>query len=356
MGVLVAQAGRFVRAGRLLTRVTIPEPEANGRSEDTVNTVIGSVQTDLTRRRALTLVASGATALASFPALVRAERASVRIAASPAATQAEAYYAEQLGIFKQAGISTTLSTASRGAETLAGIARGDIDVAHATPQGIANAVIHNIPLKIFAAGAIYVEPAAVGLYVTKDSPMKGAADLVNATIAVNSLNDSQSLGVWAWMSDNHVDPTTVKIIEIPFSSMAAALKRKTVVACCLVEPYATEAKDDIRVVPGVYASLGHHWALGVWYARADYVRNNSTLIKQLTAALYTTGKRVNANAASVEQLLVTHSKLELATVRSIIKPVWAEKWERSNIEPQLQMAAKFKLISRPVPYEEVAAV
>jgi len=36
-----------------------------------------------------------------------------------------------------------------------------------------------------------------------------------------------------------------------------------------------------------------------------------------------------------------------------VKPVWAERAERSNVEPQLVSAARFKVISRPVTYDEV---
>jgi hypothetical protein len=52
-------------------------------------------------------------------------------------------------------------------------------------------------------------------------------------------------------------------------------------------------------------------------------------------------------------LLVTYTKLPLETIRAIVRPVWAERPERSSIEPQLVSAAKFKVISRPVSYEEV---
>lgn len=161
------------------------------------------------RGHAIALAASGAAAL-GFPAVVRAQTSTLRIAASTAATQAEGYFADQLGFFKQAGITATISTTGRGSETIEAVVRGDIDMASATPEGIANAVIHNIPLRIIATGAIYVEP-----------------------------------------------------------------------------------------------------------------------------------------------LLVTYTKLPLETLHAIVKPVWAERAERSNVEPQLASAARYKVISRPVSYDEV---
>ena len=161
--------------------------------------------------------------MAGFPGIVRAQTSTVRIAASSAATQADGYFADQLGLFKQAGITATITATGRGSETLQMVARGDIDMASATPQAIANAIIHDIPIRIVAVGAVYVDPPAVGLYVAKDSTIKSPADLKNTTVAVNSLGDSQTLGVWQWMADNKVDPSSVKIVEVPFSAITAAL-------------------------------------------------------------------------------------------------------------------------------------
>jgi hypothetical protein len=69
------------------------------------------------------------------------------------------------------------------------------------------------------------------------------------------------------------------------------------------------------------------------------------LIARASAALYP--------HTSVEQLLVTYTKIPLETIRAIVKPVFAEKAERSSIEPQLTSAVRFKVISRPVSYEEI---
>ena len=93
----------------------------------------------VTRGRAIALAASGAAALTGFPAVVRAQASTIRIGASGAATQADGYFADQLGYFKQSGITATITTTLRGAETLAAVSRGDLDFASATPQGVARA-------------------------------------------------------------------------------------------------------------------------------------------------------------------------------------------------------------------------
>src|SRR6202021_2716733 len=115
------------------------------RSHRHLNAGVAEMKSSITRGRALALAASGAAVAAGVPAIVRAQTSAIRIAASSAATQAEGYFADQLGFFKQAGLSATITTTGRGAETLEAVVRGDIDIASATPEGIAKAIIHNIP-------------------------------------------------------------------------------------------------------------------------------------------------------------------------------------------------------------------
>jgi NitT/TauT family transport system substrate-binding protein len=301
-----------------------------------------------------TAIALGVAAVA-VPHRASAQAATVRVGASAAATQAEAYYAEQLGVFKQAGIATTQTIVTRSSDTLSAIIRGDLDVGSTTPQAIANAIIHGIPIQIIATGGIFAgDPAPVQLVVSKKAPLRNdAAAYESATVAVQTLNDSQSLGVLAWFKRNHVALNKVKFIEITFPTMAVALDRGEVTAGCMVEPFISANRELIREVPHVYDALGHHWALGAWYARRDWIEKDPSLVKQFVGALYATAKRVNATPSSIDELLTAYSKVPLDRVRQTPKPIWAEVPERSNIDPQIRSAADFKIISRAVSYHEM---
>ena len=311
------------------------------------------------RRMASRISRSAALGLAAVtmlaPRRARSQTSPIRIGTGVAATQAEAYYAEQLGVFKQAGIATTQTIVTRGNDTLASIVRGDLDVGSTTPQGIANAIIHGVPIQIIATGAVFAgDPAPVQFVVSKKAPIRNdAAAYERATIAVQTLNDSQSVGVLQWFRRNHVDTSKLRFIEIPFSAIAAAVDRGEVTAGCQVEPFISTNRDVVREVPHVYDSLGHHWALGAWYARKDWIEKNASLVKTLVAALYATAKRVNGAPASIDELLSAYSKIPLSAVHAINKPIWAEAAERSQVEPQIQAAAAFNAISRPVSYHEM---
>jgi NitT/TauT family transport system substrate-binding protein len=308
----------------------------------------------VSRGAALRIGCAAALAAAVRPSPSDAQLTPVRFAASPAGSQAEAYFAQQLGFFQQAGISMTQTFVTRGPDSVAGVLSGDFDIGSLTPGAMGNAIIRGIPIRVVATGAIYLQdPATFGLFVAKDSPIQTARDLETATIALQDLSDSQSLGVLAWLDQNRLDPTKVKFIEMPFGTMSTALARNQVSAAFLVEPYIARSKDAIRLIPRVYASLGTRLALGVWFARSDYIGKNPTLVRSIANALYATARQVNANQESVDNLLVSYSKVDIATAQSMVKQTWAESTEPANFEPQFRLAVKYKQMPRMVTFAEM---
>jgi NitT/TauT family transport system substrate-binding protein len=306
----------------------------------------------LSRSAALVLGAAAAVA----PRRVWSQAAStVRVGASAAATQAEAYYGEQLGVFKAAGITTTQTIVTRSSDTLTAIIRGDLDVGSTTPQAIANAIIHGIPIHVIATGGVYAgDPLPVQLVVSRKAPIRNDAKAyVDAVVGVQTLNDSQTVGFKAWLQKYHQPTNRAKFVEITFPTIPAALDRGEIQCGCMVEPFITANRELIRDVPHAYDALGRHWALGAWYARKDWIDKNPALVKSFVAALYATAKRVNAIPSSVDELLSAYSKVPLSSVRATPKPIWAEGPERSQLEPQIVAAAEFNAISRNVPYREM---
>jgi NitT/TauT family transport system substrate-binding protein len=314
-----------------------------------------AVPAAFSRAAALRIGGAAVLAAATQPGRAFAQSAPVRYAASPAATQAEAYYAEQLGFFKQAGISTIGTIVARGAAAVSGVISGDYDIGSSTPPSIASAIVHGIPLRVIAPGPVYVDPPPFQLFVAKDSPIRTARDLMNSTIAVQTLNDDQGLGILAWLDQNHVDTTKVKFIEMTFPTMPAALTRGEIAAAMIVEPFISANKDVLRAIPRVYDSLGQRWAYGAWFARQDFIDKNPALVKAIATALYATAKHVNANQSEIDPLLAAYSKVTVDTARSTVKPVFAEMLEPSNFVPQLQVALKFKMLPRAVTLQEFLA-
>src|SRR5439155_17104248 len=77
------------------------------------------------------------------------------------------------------------------------------------------------------------------LLVMPNSPIKQPKDLEGKTVAVNILNNIQSLTLNEVLKANNVDPSKVKYRAVPFPQMGAALQQGEVDAVHTGEPFGT---------------------------------------------------------------------------------------------------------------------
>ncbi|MCP3473317.1 ABC transporter substrate-binding protein [Bradyrhizobium sp. CCGUVB1N3] len=93
--------------------------------------------------------------------------------------------------------------------------------------------------------------ATQGFYTLEDSPIHGVADLKGKTIAVNAFGTATDLLLRVVLKKNNIDPRKdVKIVEISFPSIGAAIREKRVDAGVLPLPFIANerAKGGIRQV------------------------------------------------------------------------------------------------------------
>jgi NitT/TauT family transport system substrate-binding protein len=208
---------------------------------------------------------------------------------------------------------------------------------------------------MIASGAVSVaEAPIVALAVAKTSPIRDARDLSGKTIACTNLVDISILGVYAWLSKNGVPVDSVKVIELPFSTMAAALNRGTVDAAVLAEPALSAGRDQVRLLPEVFATVGKRWLVTCWFGKTDYVRANADAMKRYARAIYAAGKYANARPAQTAPILAAKSNMTAASIGAMTPIIFTEQVDERDIQPELDLAYKFKLIERPITYAELA--
>jgi len=93
--------------------------------------------------------------------------------------------------------------------------------------------------------------ATQGFYVLEDSPIRNAADLKGKTVAVNAFGTATDLLLRVVLKKNNIDPRKdLKIVEISFPSIGAAIREKRVDAGVLPLPFIANerAKGGIRQI------------------------------------------------------------------------------------------------------------
>ena len=110
-------------------------------------------------------------------------------------------------------------------------------------------------LDIFAEGSV-MEAGAQGIYTMPNSPIKTLAGLKNHTIAINATKNILYLLAASVLAEHGISPTTVKFTNLPFPSMATALKSGAISAAVMPEPFASGAEQTEGGVPLVDLNQG----------------------------------------------------------------------------------------------------
>jgi ABC-type nitrate/sulfonate/bicarbonate transport system substrate-binding protein len=96
--------------------------------------------------------------LAAPPASA-ADPVNVSIALISSESAAQAYYAQDLGYFKAAGLNVTLTPMAASPPIISAVASGAVDVGNSVVGSVVAARLRGIPVKFFAAAGLYSSTA-----------------------------------------------------------------------------------------------------------------------------------------------------------------------------------------------------
>lgn len=143
------------------------------------------------------------------------------------------------------------------------IAAGQVDIATLSYPILATSIHRGaIPGGVTAIADIY-QAAREGFrsndFVTlADSPIQGIKDLEGKTVGVNAFGSSTELVLRVALTRAGVDVDTVRIVEVSFPSMAAAIREKRIDVGILVLPFSANEmpKGDLRPVFNERSAFG----------------------------------------------------------------------------------------------------
>ncbi|MFR0356375.1 ABC transporter substrate-binding protein [Streptomyces sediminimaris] len=167
------------------------------------------------------------------------------VAALPLTDSAALYLARDRGLFKKEGLDVTIRPVQQSIQALPALANGQVDVIAS-----ANYVTFlqadekgTLDVRILAEG-VRVAPHMMDVLVAKDSSIKSVADLAGKKVAVNILNNVQSLTLNAILDARGVGRPVYR--QIAFPQMGPALERGQVDAVHAVEPFDSAIQGDLK--------------------------------------------------------------------------------------------------------------
>jgi NitT/TauT family transport system substrate-binding protein len=167
----------------------------------------------LTLRSTLRGLAFAAVAAIGLAPATAAEPVNLTIALIPSESAAQAYYAQDLGYFKAAGLNVTLTPMAASPPIIAAVASGGADIGNSVVGSVVAARSRGINVKFFAAAGLYSATAPTARLVgLKGSAFHTGADLNGKTIAVTGLADLTYYATKQWVETTGGNPNNMKFI------------------------------------------------------------------------------------------------------------------------------------------------
>lgn len=266
-------------------------------------------------------------------------------------------YADHAGLFKAAGLTLQITKMKGGAEIAAAVTGGSLDIGLANVVSLITAHARGIPFTMIAPSTLYradYHPDEA-LLVRSDSPFRSARDLVGKTISVVSLQDIFTLSLLVWLDKNGVDPQSVKFVELPPSSAAAALAQSRIDAAIVFQPFMQDAVQSggARIFAYPLSAIGKQLEVSSWFGTTDWVTAHRDAVVRFEHAIYDASLYIGKHEDESAPLLAAFAGVDTETVLRVPRPSRALYIRTSELQPFIDAAAKYKFIPKPFPADEL---
>ena len=224
------------------------------------------------------------------------------------------------------------------------------------PAGPFSAHLRNVPLVWVSPASLYrAEAPDGGLLVAKDSPIRTARDLTGKIVAVTALNDLNTIGVRAWTDQNGGDSNAVKLVELSPAAMQAALETGRIDAAAIFNPVfeAALTSGKTRLVAHIYDAIAKRFLSAVWFTSQSYAESHRDVVDRFEHVMVEANAYTNAHFAETLPLIAKYSGLDPASIAHMQRSIAALYLDGGDVLPLIDSGAKYKLIARSFPAEEL---
>jgi len=306
----------------------------------------------------LAAVVSAAFSLSMFAGSASPLRAqstvTLRVGAAPLDSNGPLYYAQDLGYFKDAGLTVNIQPLPGGPQAASALASGAIDVTVGPITTVALAHLHGIDFKFIAPAAIitghtFTDP----LLVATDSTIKTGADLNGKLIGISGLKSMQQVSAMAWVETHGGDANSLKFIEVPFPQMGQALAQHRVDAIMSTEPFATSFKNVSRSLGNAPDAVAPTFMELGYFATPAWLQANPGVAARFVEVLRKTAIWANAHKAESGAILVRYAKLDPDVASSMARATYGTTLSPAMIQPVIDSSAKYGVLDKTFPASDL---
>jgi NitT/TauT family transport system substrate-binding protein len=251
------------------------------------------------------------------------EKKTITVASLPLVDAAGLHIAVKQKFFEAEGLHVQIKPVAQSIQALPALKNGQVDaIAGANYVTFLQAYTQGaLKLRILADGASEA-PRFMALLVKPTSPIKQPKDLVGKTIAVNILNNIQSLTLNEILKANNVDPAKVKYRAVPFPQMGAALQKGQVDAVHTGEPFGTDFQRTLgarMVLDGGGAPITELPVSG-YVSTQDFVQKYPNTAAAFQRAIQKAQQLATSDRKKVEEVLPSYAHVDAQTAAVLSLP------------------------------------
>lgn len=298
------------------------------------------------RGAAMALVAVSAAAGGATTTATAASLETVTIATPPFEPAALAFYADARGFFRKHGIEAKIVVLADPGATTAAILSGDAQFGPGDIGGLLLAKSRDVPVTLVAGGAHYVRGTPTAALVSAPGKrLTSARALVGKRIGLDRTGSIAHVALLKWLKRGGVRANEIELSFYAFPEMIGPLRRGTIDAAVLPEPFLTLAKQrGASLIAPIFQSVcATDCLLTSWIARANVDRTLAARFRNaIQEAAVWANRRENDVASGA--ILARYTKLAPAVIRSMTRSRFATRLRLPLAQPWIDVYKEFELI------------
>lgn len=276
-------------------------------------------------------------------------RQKVTVAALPLTDAAALYIARDRGLFVKEGLDVTIQPVQQSIQALPALSKGQVDVIAS-----ANYVTFlqadekgTLDLRILAEG-VRTAPHMMDVLVPKDSPIKTAADLKGRTVAVNILNNIQSLTLDAILDQQGAGHPVYR--QIAFPQMGPALEKGQVDAVHAVEPFDSAIQGELktRVLLDGGSAPVRTLPISGYVTTSDFAEKHAKTAAAFKRAIEAASKIAAQDPSVVRAELPKYTKVTENQAKTINLPAYPATTDAAQLRRLTELMRKRGLLKKPI--------
>jgi NitT/TauT family transport system substrate-binding protein len=156
------------------------------------------------------------------------------------------------------------------------------------------------------------------------------------------------VGIASWVDANGGDSSTLHFIELPVSSVFAALEQGRIDAGAAFEPQLSQAvaAGKARFLGDFIGSLGSTVLESAFFTSAEFMKNNRAAIERFSEVMKQATEYTSSHQAQTAELLATFTGEDVESINRSKRAVFGSSLDPRYIQPTINAAAKYKVISQ----------